>query len=374
MKKESIKALSVALTGVMLTMLAGCGSSSTSAGSSSSEASQSTSSVASTASNTTASAETSSDNSDVADNGETYTLSINTAYDVNSPMCVAMQKFCDDVKEASDGRLEINLFTNSALGSEKESYIAVAGDEMDGLVGGCLGLDMYAPAYSFLSAPFLFEDMDHVKAVMESDLGDGMKKDFLDDNVRVISVAYRAPRVMSANKPITTPDDLDGLKMRVSEMSSWVSIWGPDTLGATAITVSLGELYSALQTGTAEASEGPYEQLATYKFYEVQDYFINTDHVYEWVVLCMSDKAYQNLPSDLQQIINDYAEQDFAEYCTQLSADSNDEYRQELLDNGMEEVEPDREAFKTKALDSYNEWFENTWTVTTYDEVMSYAE
>ncbi len=306
--------------------------------------------------------------------GTVYEFSMNTAYDVNSPMCIAAQRFCDDVYEASNGRLKINLFTNSALGSEKESYIAVAGNELDFTIAGCLGLDMYAPAYSFLSAPFLFKDMDHIRAVMESELGEGMKEDFLEDNIRTVSIGWRAPRVMSSDRPVHTPEDLTGLKMRVSEMSSWVSIWGPDTLGATAITVALGELYSALQTGVAEASEGPYEQLATYKFYEVQDYVINTNHVYEWVGMFMSDKAYQSLPEDLQQIIDEYAEVDFAQYCTELSEELSDSFLKELTDNGMTVIDPDCEAFQTKALDSYDKWFEETWTVTSFDEVMSYAK
>ena len=162
--------------------------------------------------------------------------------------------------------------------------------------------------------------------------------------------------------------------MRVSEMSSWVSIWGPDTLGATAITMPLGELYGALQNGTAEASEGPYEQLATNKFYEVQDYVINTNHVYEWVAVFISEKTYQKLPEDLQDILSEYAVSSFGDYCTELNQETADSYLQELVDNGMEVIEPDREAFQEKALSSYDKWFADEWTVTDYDEVMSYAK
>lgn len=131
-------------------------------------------------------------------------------------------------------------------------------------------------------------------------------------------------------------------------MSSWVSIWGPDTLGATAITMPLGELYGALQNGTAEASEGPYEQLATNKFYEVQDYVINTNHVYEWVAVFISEKTYQKLPEDLQDILSEYAVSSFGDYCTELNQETADSYLQELVDNGMEVIEPDREAFRKK--------------------------
>lgn len=158
-------------------------------------------------------------------------------------------------------------------------------------------------------------------------------------------------------------------------MRVWgIFLWGPDTLGATAITMPLGELYGALQNGTAEASEGPYEQLATNKFYEVQDYVINTNHVYEWVAVFISEKTYQKLPEDLQGILSEYAVSSFGDYCTELNQETADSYLQELVDNGMEVIEPDREAFQEKALSSYDKWFADEWTVTDYDQVMSYAK
>ena len=352
-----MKRVALAMAGMMVLSLAGCGSS------------NSNPAAAAGADKTAADTSAAAASSD-----ETYEFSLSMTYDVKSPMAVAAQKFSDDVKEASDGRLVINLFTNSALGSETDSYIAVAGDELEMTCAGVQGLDAYAPRYSFLSAPFLFKDTDHIKAVVDSEIGDGMKEDFIEDNLRMLGIGYRTPRVMSSNKPVRTPDDLNGLKMRVSEMSSWVSIWGPDTLGATAITMPLGELYGALQNGTAEASEGPYEQLATNKFYEVQDYVINTNHVYEWVADFISEKTYQKLPEDLQDILSEYAVSSFGDYCTELNQETADSYLQELVDNGMEVIEPDREAFQEKALSSYDKWFADEWTVTDYDEVMSYAK
>ena len=352
-----MKRVALAMAGMMVLSLAGCGSS------------NSNPAAAAGADKTAADTSAAAASSD-----ETYEFSLSMTYDVKSPMAVAAQKFSDDVKEASDGRLVINLFTNSALGSETDSYIAVASDELEMTCAGVQGLDAYAPRYSFLSAPFLFKDTDHIKAVVDSEIGDGMKEDFIEDNLRMLGIGYRTPRVMSSNKPVRTPDDLNGLKMRVSEMSSWVSIWGPDTLGATAITMPLGELYGALQNGTAEASEGPYEQLATNKFYEVQDYVINTNHVYEWVAVFISEKTYQKLPEDLQDILSEYAVSSFGDYCTELNQETADSYLQELVDNGMEVIEPDREAFQEKALSSYDKWFADEWTVTDYDEVMSYAK
>lgn len=369
MKKSIVKkSIGLFMAGVMTASMAGCGSSG------SGTATQAPAAETAAAGTEADAGEETKEAEKAASSDEKFEFSLSMTYDVKSPMAVAAQKFCDDVKEASEGRLVINLFTNSALGSEADSYIAVAGDELEMTCAGVQGLDAYAPRYSFLSAPFLFKSTDHIKAVVDSEIGDGMREDFLEDNLRMLAIGYRTPRVMSSDKPVHTPDDLNGLKMRVSEMSSWVSIWGPDTLGATAITMPLGELYGALQNGTAEASEGPYEQLATNKFYEVQDYVINTNHVYEWVAIFISDKTWQKLPADLKEIMDTYAQTDFAEYCTTLNQETADSYLKELVDNGMEVIEPDNDAFQKKALDSYDKWFSEEWTVTDFDEVMSYAE
>ena len=154
-----MKRVALAMAGMMVLSLAGCGSS------------NSNPAAAAGADKTAADTSAAAASSD-----ETYEFSLSMTYDVKSPMAVAAQKFSDDVKEASDGRLVINLFTNSALGSETDSYIAVAGDELEMTCAGVQGLDAYAPRYSFLSAPFLFKDTDHIKAVVDSEIGDGMMK------------------------------------------------------------------------------------------------------------------------------------------------------------------------------------------------------
>lgn len=158
MKKGIVKkSIGLLMVGLMAVSMTGCGSSG------SGTATQAP--AGEKKEETGAAAETKAGSGD-----ETFEFSLSMTYDVKSPMAVAAQKFCDDVKEASDGRLVINLFTNSALGSEADSYIAVAGDELEMTCAGVQGLDAYAPRYSFLSAPFLFKSTDHIKAVVDSEI------------------------------------------------------------------------------------------------------------------------------------------------------------------------------------------------------------
>ncbi len=303
-----------------------------------------------------------------------YELMLGTSWDVNSPLCEAAQKYVDDVYEATNGRVKIDFLTNGALGTEREEFMAVAGDELDMTFGGIVVFDMYAPEFGFLCAPYLFNDMQHLQNVLDSHLGDEMKERFLENNLALIGPCLRGVRNLTSDVPINSPDDLVGLKLRMTETACWIDFWGEDGLGATPIPIALGELYNSFQTGVVEASDGPYEQFENNKFYEVQKYLVNTQHVCEFVGLFMSEKKLESLPEDLQEIIVDLADADITVWGGQNCADSAEGYRQKLIDYGMEELNPDIEPFKEKVQPLTEKFFDDTWTVTTYDEIMSYAD
>lgn len=305
---------------------------------------------------------------------QTYEFSLGTAYDQNAPPALAGAKFCEEVKAATNGAVTINLFTNGAIGTERDEFTAVAADELEFTVGGMLTVDMYCPEYGFLQAPYLYNDMEHMKSVMTSPLGDAMKEKLLENNTNLIGICWRGTRHTSSNKPIRTPDDVKGLKIRMTEMPSWVAIWGEQGLGGVTVPIVLGELYQSLQTGVVEASEGPYEQLATYKFYEVQKYLINTGHVQEWCGLYASEALLQSLPSDIRDIIEEKAVSCMTDYGSQLCEDKAADFRQELLDGGMEEINVDVSAFRERVLGVYDKFFAETWTASTFEEIQSYAK
>jgi tripartite ATP-independent transporter DctP family solute receptor len=304
---------------------------------------------------------------------KTYEFSLGSAYDKAAPPVIAGYKFADEVKAATNGAVTINVFPNSAIGTEREQFTQIAANELEFSVGGILTIDMYCPEYGFLSAPFLYKDMNHIKNIMGSPLGDAMRKKFLENNTNLIGIVWRGVRNTSSNKAIRTPDDVKGLKIRMTEMPSWVAVWR-DGLGGTTVPIVLGELYSALQTGVVDASEGPYEQLATYKFYEVQKYLVNTNHVMEWCGLYASQKTLDALPANLSKIIDEKAKSVMTDYGSQLCADKAEDFRQELLKGGMEEINVNVSDFTNKLLPVYEKFFNDKKWVSSLQEVMSYAK
>ena len=306
--------------------------------------------------------------------GKVYEFSLGSAYDGKSPPFLAGVRFADEVKAATNGNVIINTFSNSALGTEREQFIAVAADELDFTVGGILPVDMYCPEYGFMAAVYLYKDMNHIRNVFNSKLGDGMKAKFLENNLNLIGVNWRGQRHTSSNRPIRTPADVKGLKIRMTEMPSWVAIWGADGLGGTTVPIVLGELYSSLQTGVVDASEGPYEQLATYKLYEVQKYLINTGHVQEWCALYASEKMLKTLPPEYRKIIEEKAVSCMTDWGSQLAADKAGDFRKELLAGGMEEININVQEFTNAVMAVHEKFFRDTWKASTFAEIQSFAK
>jgi tripartite ATP-independent transporter DctP family solute receptor len=302
-----------------------------------------------------------------------YEFSLGSAYDKAAPPVLAGYKYAEEVNAATNGAITINVFPNSAIGTEREQFTQIAANELEFSVGGILTIDMYCPEYGFLSAPFLYKDMNHIKNIMASPLGDAMRKKFLENNTNLIGIVWRGIRNTSSNRAIRTPDDVKGLKIRMTEMPSWVAVWR-DGLGGTTVPIVLGELYGALQNGVVDASEGPYEQLATYKFYEVQKYLVNTNHVMEWCGLYASQKMLDGLPPELSKILDDKAKSVMTDYGSQLCADKAEDFRQQLLKGGMQEINVNVSDFTNKLLPVYEKFFSDKKWVSSLGEVMSYAK
>lgn len=154
-------------------------------------------------------------------------------------------------------------------------------------------------------------------------------------------------------------------------MTVYVDTWS--ALGVSSTTVAMSELYTALQTKVAEACEGGYEQMDTLKLYEVQKNIAESDHVYEFVGLYINKDLYDSMSDNQKEILNSCAEEDLT-YADQLAEENREQYKKDCLDGGMTLVDVDRDAFRDALTDYYKTQFESKWTVTTYDEVMSYAE
>ncbi|WP_319563258.1 TRAP transporter substrate-binding protein [Marispirochaeta sp.] len=298
--------------------------------------------------------------------------SMGTTYATGSPVVESMQYFADLVNEKSNGAMTINVFPDSTLGNEDDTFLSVCSGDTEFCCFGPSTIYLFTPEYSFIMAPFLTQSYEHYVNMYNSKLFDPAKKIWREKGVIDLATqAYRGFRNMSSDRAVRTPEDVQGMKLRMNTNAAWVRIW--NGVGCTTIPIALGELYTSLQTGVVEASEGPYEQIATYKLQEVQKYIIETQHVPEVFGFWMNGNLFDSLPENYQRVLKEAAAEGI-EYGTKLCQSVESDFLKQLTDAGCEFIKPDKEAFVEKAKPVWEEMFKDTWTGTTMEEVLSYAK
>lgn len=198
----------------------------------------------------------------------------------------AVVEFQRLVQEGSDGRINVRLFPGAALGSEMDNIEQVRSGLVQMAVFGDVLTSQLAAEYDATVIPFVFPTYDDVAEAWAGPLGDLIQGALLErGNQYLLGIQKRGARRLTANHPIRTPAELSGLRLRIPEVPSWVVIWGG--LGAVPTPVALAEVYTALQTGVVDAQENPVSLINVFRFFEVNNHIINTNHVhtkYHWTI------------------------------------------------------------------------------------------
>jgi len=164
------------------------------------------------------------------------------------------------------------------------------------------GTDIVAldPKFAVFDAPFLFKSKQAARDALNGDLGETLKKSLRETaNLQVLGFGELGVRQISNNlRPITTPADLKGMKMRVSGSEGRLIAF--QKLGAAPTFMNLGDVYVALRQGALDAQENPLSVIKEFSFFEVQKYISLTNHIYSPVTLAMNGKAWDALSDDLK--------------------------------------------------------------------------
>ncbi|WP_323174326.1 TRAP transporter substrate-binding protein [Natrialba sp. PRR66] len=273
----------------------------------------------------------------------------------------AGEQFKERIEEESDGDISVEFSYGGSYGSETETFDLMTQGAVDMYTGGSDAYDMYAPKYYFFNSPFILDSFEQQQKIMESD--EFKEEVFPALEEQGIKVAgprvYRGMRHYTSNKPVRTPEDVQGMDLRLPSHDSWVNAWG--NVGANPTPVSLDELYSGLQQGVVGASEGPPAQIASLSLWEVQDYYSLTNHLPQSGQMYVSTSFYDGLDPSEQDLFDEVVNE-VAEEATQWARDSEEELLSEAEENGMEIIEDvDSEAFYEAAAPAIEQLFETTY-------------
>jgi tripartite ATP-independent transporter DctP family solute receptor len=208
-------------------------------------------------------------------------------------------------------------------------------------------LQNWAPMASLLALPYAYDSLEEMDAVASGEIGDAIEAQIVETaQIRPIAYFARGPRNLTANRPVTSPAELDGLRMRVPNVPLFVDTWS--ALGAQPTPMAFSEVFTSLQNGTIDAQENPLALIRSASFDEVQSHVNMTEHVRSWIYLAISEQTWQSLSEEDRAALREAAaiaqEYERGLFQESLAAD-----RAHLEEAGMTFVEVDAAAFAAQA-------------------------
>ena len=294
------------------------------------------------------------------------TIRIGSPFKPGHILVDAAEKFKELVETRSGGRIAVQFDIGTKSEEEINKLNSAGALEMQS--NGTMYIERYAPPYYFVSAPYVMKDWDHYMRVWNGKLGQQARAQMeKNGNLKFLGSIDRGVRQTTAKKPLYTPADVYGLKLRLPVLPTWVAIW--KAIGAEPVPLPLTELYAGLKSGKADASEGDVSQITSFKLDEVQTHLIMTNHLVQTGGMLINKPFFDGL-SKADQTLVGLAAKEACDFANAKMKAAESSYVLELQRKGMQVVLPDADSFRAKAKDAIDELFKTQWSVTTWAEVL----
>lgn len=275
----------------------------------------------------------------------------------DDPQNVGVSAFKEMVEERSNGSINVQIYPAGQLGDARTIVEGIQlgmiemGDVENGPMGG------FVPEAMLWDLPFIFRDIDHAHNVLDGEIGRSVQEKYTDVGIRHLAYNDGGFRYFTNDqRPIHSMEDLEGLKIRV--MESEVMVDTVNAFGASAVPMSFGELYTALQQGVVDGQENPMNLIYSQRFYEVQDYLSLSGHFYYPRQYIAAEAWWQTLDEEHQDIISQAALEASSIQRSSL-AEYEVEMRNVLESNGMQINEVEKDAFIEAAFEKiYPDYYE----------------
>jgi tripartite ATP-independent transporter DctP family solute receptor len=292
---------------------------------------------------------------------------------VEHPYQTGFETFKAILEAETGGAVEVQIFENAQLGTEEEASLMVKlGVLAASAASAGGGLGPFVPEADVFNLPFIFRDLDHFYRVLDGAPGDRVAAR-VEEELDAIVLGWWFSGVRNTwnrTRPVRTPDDLRGLKIRV--MATPVLVETFNALGAQATPMSFGELYSGLEQGVVDGAETDHVDLLFERFYEVTKYVSYTRHLYLASSLTFSRKVYDSLPEDIQQaVLRAGRESVLAQRRAMETATENALARLQDV-TSLEFSEVDVSLFRERVQTVYRNHAENVGGIEVIDEILRF--
>ena len=299
--------------------------------------------------------EESNNNGSVGQDGEPITIKVGHISPDGQAYSIGFEEYAKAVEEATDGQVKFEIFGNGALGGERELLEGVQLGTLDMSLITTGVVTNFAPQVAVIEFPFLFRDLDHAYKTLDGEIGQELLDGMSEANIKGIAFWENGQRhLANSKKPVKTPEDLKGLKMRAIESELLLDTFS--ALGTNATPMAFPEVYGGLQQGTIDGSDFSYGVYYTTNVYEQSKQFSEVGLYYSSATLVMNEELYQSLPEDVQKVMIDLGKE-FAGKQRQISQDLESGYQELLIEQGVEivpESEIDLKAFRDAVQPVYD--------------------
>jgi tripartite ATP-independent transporter DctP family solute receptor len=289
------------------------------------------------------------------------------------PVNIRAKQAADRIREESGGRFELQIFPSSQLGSDPDVLSQLRSGGVEFFLMGGLLLAALVPVAAIDGIPYAFANYPSVWKAVDDKLGQVVQTEIAKFNLMAMDRQWDNGfhQITTKARAIHTPDDMKGLKIRTGPSALQVQMCAG--LGASPVSLSFNELYTALQTGVVDAQLNALVLIKTAKLYEVQSHCALTNHMWSGFWFLGNKRAWERLPENLRGIVAKHINAGAVAQRADVEA-SNKTLQQELAALGMKFTNPDPAPFRAQLAKAgfYREWKEKLGA-TAWGVLESYA-
>ncbi|MDA0750140.1 MAG: TRAP transporter substrate-binding protein [Verrucomicrobia bacterium] len=264
--------------------------------------------------------------------------------DTSHPVHAAMEHMAAHLTKASAGQMELKIYPGSQLGSERETIELLQLGAIDLVKTSTSPLEGFIPGMGVFGIPYVFRSEEHFWNVLNGDIGKRLMQLGMDKKLRGLCYYDAGSRSFyTKEKPIQSPADLKGLKIRVQ--NSQTSIRMIEAMGGSATPIAFGELYTALDQGVVDGAENNPPSLLTSRHYEVCKYYSLDEHTMVPDIVLIGTETWDRLTEEQRGWLQDAADSSVT-FQRNLWKQKTQETMDKLKEGGVEIIRPDKKPFQ----------------------------
>ena len=278
---------------------------------------------------------------------DSVTLRLGFVDPASSSYAMGGQKFADELERLTNGAVKVQVLAGGTLGGEREMYEGAQMGTMDMVSVVNTVLSQFIPELVILDQPFLFDTVEQAHAAADGKLGELVKAKAAEQGVHIIGWLESGFRDTFSKDPIQSVNDFKGVKIRTMENKMQIAAF--NAVGAIATPMPATEQYTALQQGTIDACENAVGNMLINRYYEVIKNVTNTRHQFTYILVGVSDRAWNKIPDEYKPMV-EQAMKTAVAWQRQNLAEINANATEELKKLGVNFYDIDREAMKKLVL------------------------